>query len=328
MKTHNSFQYSLTKSSESGFQYHALELFKYQAKCNRTYNQYLKFLNIEPTKVNFAADIPFMPIEFFKSAVIKTNEWQEETVFESSGTTGNYPSRHYVRNLGYYQNHTKSLFEHQFGRVKDWTILALLPSYLERQGSSLIAMVDYLIRTGGHPDSGFYLGQLDELVERMEALRNSNTKVMLFGVSFAVLELAEKYKLDLSHVTLVETGGMKGRRVEPTRDELYQQLRKQLNFQHIYSEYGMTELFSQAYGLNGRFKCPESMKLMIRDINDPFSYVKKGRTGGVNVIDLANFDTCSFIETKDMGRAHMDGTIEILGRFDNSELRGCNLLVV
>lgn len=326
MNSEKSFQFSFIKSSESDFESHALELFRYQAGHNAIYDQYLSQLGIIPKKINRLDQIPFMPIEFFKSFIIKTNVWQEEIVFESSGTTGMTPSRHYIKDVDAYKTHAKNLFEDVFGSVNDLTILALLPSYLERQGSSLVSMVDYLINASANANSGFFLHQYDELLTSLEASRGEG-EVILFGVSFALLELAERYKLDLSHVTLIETGGMKGRRAELTHKELYDILQEQLNFKSIYSEYGMTELLSQAYGLEGNFECPESMHVMIRDINDPFSYVWNGRTGGINVVDLANFDTCAFIETKDIGRIATDGTFEVLGRFDNSELRGCNLLV-
>ena len=326
MSSEKSFQFLFTKISESDFEIHTLELFKYQASHNKIYNKYLSQLGITPENINRLDQIPFMPIEFFKSFIIKTNEWQEELVFESSGTTGMTPSRHYIKDVNFYKKHARALFEDKFGTVAELTILALLPSYLERSGSSLVTMVDYLITASSDDNSGFFLHQYDDLVQRLEAVRGER-EVILFGVSFALLDLAEKYELNLNHVTLIETGGMKGRRAEMTRREMYDILQGRLNFKSVYSEYGMTELLSQAYGQEGVFRCPESMRVMIRDINDPFSYVAHGRTGGINIIDLANFNTCSFIETKDLGRCSADGTFEVLGRFDNTELRGCNLMV-
>ncbi len=326
MSSEKSFQFLFTKSSESDFEIHTLELFNYQASHNKIYKKYLGQLGIAPENINRLDQIPFMPIEFFKSFIIKTNEWQEELVFESSGTTGMIPSRHYIKDVDFYKKHARTLFEDKFGPVTELTILALLPSYLERSGSSLVSMVDYLITSGRDDNSGFFLHQYDELAQHLEAVRGAK-EVILFGVSFALLDMAEKYELNLDHVTLIETGGMKGRRAEMTRREMYDILQGRLKFKSIYSEYGMTELLSQAYGREGSFRCPESMRVLIRDINDPFSYVAPGRTGGINIIDLANFNTCSFIETKDLGRCTAEGAFEVLGRFDNTELRGCNLMV-
>ena len=326
MDPEKSFESTFPKISESEFETHAIDLFKFQAKHNPVYLNYLQKLQVDIDSVVRINQIPFLPIEFFKSFPVKVNDWEPEIVFESSGTTGMYASQHQVKDLQFYHTHALQLFEETFGTVSGIPLVALLPSYLERTGSSLISMVDYLINQSQHSKSGFYLNELDELVEVLNKLKGEN-RVFLFGVTFALLDLAERYEVDLSHVTLIETGGMKGRRAELTRTELYSFLQSRLNFKAIYSEYGMTELLSQAYGLNGHFVSPHSMRVLIRDINDPFSYVSNGKTGGINVIDLANTNTCAFIETKDIGRISEDETFEVLGRFDNAELRGCNLLI-
>jgi hypothetical protein len=320
-----SFLNSLNKISESSFDNHAIELFKYQAINNSVYEQYLNSLSINPVNIKKVSQIPFLPIDFFKSHSIKTNEWESQIVFESSGTTQEIRSKHHIKDVDFYHLHAKSLFENSFGRLLDKTIIALLPSYLERQGSSLVSMVNSFIQASQSAKSGFYLNNLDELVDFLN--NNQNDDVFLFGVTFALLDLASQYKLDLSQVTIIETGGMKGRREEITKEELYDLLEQNLGVQHIYSEYGMTELLSQVYGKNGRFTQSNSMKALIRDINDPYTMLTPGKTGGINIIDLANAHSCAFIETKDLGRLNADGTFEVLGRFDNSDLRGCNLLV-
>ena len=322
-----SFLKALPKISQSNFETHALQLFQWQAQHNGVYNAYVQGLGINPQQIKNIVDIPFLPISFFKRHVIKTNDWQEEKVFESSGTTGMETSKHYVHSLEFYHNHSKWFFEKEFGEVGQMHVLALLPSYLERESSSLVSMVKHLIDTSSSKYSGFYLHNYDELVKVLETLGKSPQKTILFGVTFALLDLAEQYSLDLSHVTLIETGGMKGRREEITRMDLYSKLQSNLNFGSIYSEYGMTELLSQAYGQNAQFTVPKTMHVSIREINDPFSKAPVGKTGGINIIDLANVHTCAFIETQDLGRLNADGRFEVLGRFDNSELRGCNLLV-
>lgn len=321
-----SFQNSVSKISESSFDNHTIELFKYQASYNRVYKQYLNSLRINPQKINKVNLIPFLPIEFFKSHSIKTNEWKSEIVFESSGTTQLIRSKHHIQDVDFYHLHTKRLFEKSFGPLLDKTIVALLPSYLERQGSSLVSMVNSFIQTSQSANSGFYLNNFDELVNMLN--NSQHEDVILFGVTFALLDLASRYKLNLGHVTIIETGGMKGRREEIIKEELYDLLELKLGVQNIYSEYGMTEMLSQAYGKNGRFPQSKSMKVLIRDINDPYAILGPGKTGGINIIDLANAHSCAFIETKDLGRFNTDGTFEVLGRFDNSDIRGCNLLVI
>ena len=322
-----SFLQSLSKINQYNFETHALELFHWQAKYNPVYRTYIEELGVSSQQIHSLSAIPFLPISFFKQHCIKTNEWKAEKVFESSGTTGMHTSKHFVKDLNFYQVHSKKLFEEVFGSTKDMHILALLPSYLERGTSSLVGMVSHLIESTNSPYSGFYLHNYQQLADTLIGLKNNPGKTILFGVTFALLDLAEQFDLDLSYVTLIETGGMKGRREEITRGELYKMLKTRLNFKDIYSEYGMTELLSQAYGKNGSFKAPGSMEIFIREVNDPFSFTTIGKAGGVNVVDLANVHTCAFIETQDLGRKFEDGTFEVLGRFDNSELRGCNLLV-
>ncbi len=317
----------LPNINEYNFEINALEVFRWQATNNLVYNSYLSHLNVDINEVNKLSQIPFLPISFFKSHSIKTNEWKPQKVFESSGTSGMQTSKHFIKDVQFYHSHAKRLFEMEFGRIDNAHILALLPSYLERDSSSLVSMVQFFAQESNSPHSGFYLNNLDQLANKLIELKDSNRKVILFGVTFALLDLAEKQELDLSHVILIETGGMKGRREEVTREELYGILRRNLNLLDIYSEYGMTELLSQAYGKNAKFILPNLMKIIIREVSDPFSVAPVGRTGGINVIDLANVHTCSFIETQDLGRLNSDGSFEVLGRFDNSELRGCNLLV-
>ena len=320
-----SFQNSLNKISHSSFDNHAIELFKFQASYNKVYKQYLDSLGINPLDIKKVSQIPFLPIEFFKSRDIKTNEWKSQIVFESSGTTQLIPSKHHIQDVDFYHLHAEQLFEDTFGALMGKTIVALLPSYLERQGSSLVSMVNSLIQKTQSTNSGFYLNELDDLINLLIA--NKDADVYLFGVTFALLDLATQYNLPLGHVTIIETGGMKGRKDEITKEELYDLLEQNLGVQRIYSEYGMTELLSQAYGENGKFSQGNSMKVLIRDINDPYTLLTPGKTGGINIIDLANVHSCAFIETKDLGRLNEDGTFEVLGRFDNSDLRGCNLLV-
>ena len=320
-----SLKSSLHKINESTFDNHTIELFKYQATHNKLYQHFLDSLSIDPEKIKKVSQIPFLPIEFFKSHTIKTNEWEAEIVFESSGTSQLIRSKHYIQDLDFYHRHAEQLFEDVFGPLSGKTIVALLPSYLERQGSSLVSMADSFIRKSQSPKSGFYLNELDKLVDLLD--NSKDEEVYLFGVTFALLDLATQYKLELGHVTIIETGGMKGRREEIIKEELYNLLEQNLGVQRIYSEYGMTELLSQAYGENGKFSQGNSMKVLIRDINDPYTLLTPGKTGGINIIDLANLHSCAFIETKDLGRLNEDGTFEVLGRFDNSDLRGCNLLV-
>ncbi|MBN2597634.1 MAG: acyl transferase [Marinifilaceae bacterium] len=306
----------------------ALQVFQYQATNNIVYKEYLEHLKFDISTVKTLIQIPFLPIDFFKSHKVVSINKEAQAIFTSSGTTGNLTSRHYVPDLKIYEASFTKGFEQYYGPVSDYCILALLPSYLEREGSSLIYMMEKLVEDSKHEQSGFYLHNHEELIAAIADLKKQNQKILLLGVSFALLDLAEQYQLDLDGVIVMETGGMKGRRKEITREELHAFLTQRLGVEKIHSEYGMTELLSQAYSKgDSLFFTPGWMKILIRDIYDPFSYEQQGRSGGVNVIDLANIHSCSFIETQDLGRIHEDGSFEILGRFDHSDIRGCNLLV-
>ncbi|MDM8161236.1 acyl transferase [Labilibaculum sp. K2S] len=315
-------------TNENDFEKTALRIFQYQATNNIVYKEYLKHLKFDISTVKTLTQIPFLPIDFFKSHKVVSTTKKEQAIFTSSGTTGNLTSRHYVPDLKIYEASFTKGFEQYYGAVSDYCILALLPSYLEREGSSLIYMMEKLIKDSKHEKSGFYLHNHEELIATISDLKKQNQKILLLGVSFALLDLAEKFQLDLDDVIVMETGGMKGRRKEITREELHAFLTQRLGVGKIHSEYGMTELLSQAYSKgDSLFFTPSWMKILIRDTYDPFSYEQQGRSGGVNVIDLANIHSCSFIETQDLGRIHADGSFEILGRFDHSDIRGCNLLV-
>lgn len=305
----------------------ALEIFQYQAAENEVYRKFLKLLNNTPEQILRVEDIPFLPIELFKTERITCGHFEPQAVFTSSGTSGNNASKHLVRDLAIYRESYRRGFELFYGHAENYCILALLPSYLEREGSSLIDMAQGLIEASGHPDSGFYLDDLSRLSEKLSKLEKSGQKVLLIGVSFALLDLAEQFPQPLSKTIIMETGGMKGKRKEMTREELHAVLKDAFGAKTIHSEYGMTELLSQAYSAgNGHFVCPPWMRVMVRQRDDPFSYTT-GKTGGINIIDLANLDSCAFIATSDLGRQHADGRFEVLGRFDYSDVRGCNLMV-
>ena len=253
----------------------------------------------------------------------------EEIIFTSSGTTGSVASKHYVTDLNLYEQSYLKGFESSYGPIDAYCVLALLPSYLERDGSSLIYMVNDLIDKSKHPYSGFFLSDLPKLESVLRELETQKQKTLLIGVSFALLDFAETFKLELEHTIVMETGGMKGRRKELIRKELHEQLKRGFCLQHIHSEYGMTELLSQAYSLgDSLFECPPWMKILVRDTEDPLSLLPKGKTGGINVIDLANVNSCSFIATQDLGKLYESGKFEVLGRFDHSDIRGCNLMAL
>ena len=314
-------------NSEKAFEKTAIEVFNYQYSNNLVYHQFCNYLKVKSETITKIEQIPFLPVEFFKTHAIKTTEFTAQATFLSSGTTGTNQSRHLVKDLSVYETSFNKCFKQFYGNVADYCVLALLPSYLEREGSSLIYMVDALIKKSKHPESGFFLKNEQLLVEKLHFLTKNKQKTILFGVSFALLDLAENHQIDLSDVIIMETGGMKGRREELTREELHAIYKQSFNVDFIHSEYGMTELLSQAYSKgNGIFNCPPWMKILIRDINDPFNIIENNKTGGINVIDLANIDSCSFIATQDLGKITNLG-FEVLGRFDNSDLRGCNLLV-
>ncbi|MDX5420999.1 MAG: acyl transferase [Hymenobacteraceae bacterium] len=308
----------------------ALELFRYQAENNPVYKLYLQYLGIQPQEVQQLEHIPFLPIEFFKTHEVKTGDFEPEAIFYSSGTTKQARSRHYVSSLSWYTHNTELIFEQFYGPLQDYVVLALLPSYLEQGGSSLVAMVDYFVKRTGQQEEGFYLHEHDKLLQAVKQVQQQGKKVLLIGVSYALLDWAEKLQgqEDFSQVIIMETGGMKGRRRELIRDELHARLKKGFGVSAIHSEYGMTELLSQGYSKgDGIFWPGYTMRILLRDLNDPFDVGPSHRSGGINVIDLANVDSCAFIETKDIGRVHHDGSFEVLGRFDNSDIRGCNLLV-
>lgn len=314
---------------ENTFNERCLQVFKRQFAQNEIYQNYCVLCGIHPDNIKHYTHIPFLPIEFFKTSRVTCFDPEEaDMIFESSSTTGTGLSRHYVKNANSYRNFSIKGFEHFFGSLRDYAVLALLPGYLERPNSSLISMCQWFMDASGHPDNGFYLHQLDELAERWKRLENSGSKTLLIGVSFALLEFAQRYPFQVKNTLVIETGGMKGRRKEMIREELHGILSRSWELKSIGSEYGMTELLSQAWSSgDGLFQTPPWMKILIRDPEDPFSRQPFGRTGGVNVIDLLNEDTCSFIATSDLGRMHEDGRFEILGRFDHSDLRGCSLMM-
>lgn len=313
--------------SEQEFNSLVIEVFNYQYLNNSVYHQFCKHLNVSPSSVETINEIPFLPIEFFKTHIIKTGEFNAQQVFLSSGTTGANQSKHFVKDLALYEASYINAFNQFYGEIEDYCVLGLLPSYLEREGSSLIYMVDDLIQKSENKDSGFFLENHQDLIEILDKNIKNKQKTILFGVSFALLDLAESYQIDLSDVIIMETGGMKGRRKELTRAELHGIYKESFNVASIHSEYGMTELLSQAYSKgNGVFKTPSWMKILIRDVNDPFNFLEHNKTGGINVVDLANINSCSFIATQDLGKITNNG-FEVLGRFDNSDLRGCNLLI-
>lgn len=318
--------FNITSSEE--FDRCCLEVFAYQAEENPIYRQYLQFLGIRQSAVGRYQDIPFLPIELFKSQHIICGNMRPEITFTSSGTTGLSTSQHPVADIAWYTRSFRQAFDHFYGPVEDLAILALLPSYLERSGSSLIYMVDDLIARSGHAESGYFLYNHQELFERIEQLKHRNVKTVLFGVTYALLDFLESYTVDAPDLIVMETGGMKGKRKEMIREELHRILCQGFGVDSIHSEYGMTELLSQAYSHgNGRFQTPSWMKILIRDTNDPLTLVPEQRTGAINVIDLANYHSCSFIATQDLGRKHQQEEFEVLGRFDHSDIRGCNLLV-
>ena len=362
--------------ANGSFEEAALEVFRYQYVRNEVYRRYCDLLGRAPAAINRIEKIPFLPVELFKSHRVVSFNGPENHVFTSSATTGSVPSSHFVYDMTVYERSFMEGFRLFYGAPSCYCVLALLPGYLERKGSSLVYMADRLIRESGHADSGFYLDDLDGLALRLKRLMESGTRVLLLGVSFALLDFAEKHPMPLRNAIVMETGGMKGRRREMTRKELHENLCKAFQQESIHSEYGMTELFSQAYSMgSGRFECPPWMRVLIRDSNDPLEVsaglrggkvnqqdsvtsrnegaanqheagtsrhegvvnfyegsasrqenVRRIRSGGINVVDLANIQSCSFLATEDLGRLYHDGTFEVLGRFDHSEVRGCNLM--
>lgn len=306
-----------------------LGLFHHQYERNALYRQYVDLLKVAPDAVLRPEQIPFLPISFFKTYQVLTGAGQEyDLLFESSGTTGDLPSRHFVRSAGLYERALIMGFEERFGPLSEWTILALLPSYLERKTASLVHMAETMMRNGAGEESGFYLNELDVLSEKLQTLRAAGKKVLLLGVTFALLDFAEAVPMDLSGVVVMETGGMKGRREEWTRAQVHDLLKSRWNLKSVATEYGMTELLSQAYGTEDGLLSPAfSMRVLVRDVNDPLDVQTKG-TGVLNIIDMANMHSCAFIATEDLGTVYEDGSFEVLGRMDHAALRGCSLMTI
>ena len=321
--------------TENSFRQLALDIFHFQYEANPVYNSYVNALGRTVSAVDDIEEIPFLPISFFKTDEIKAGKFNADVIFKSSGTTQTINSQHHVKDVSIYiQSFTKA-FEKIYGDMKKWCILGLLPSYLEKGDSSLVYMVDYFIKQSQHVQGGFYLHDLDKLKKTLLSLERSNQKTLLIGVTYALLDFAERFPTDLKNTTIMETGGMKGRREELTRMEVHERLKKAFGNAEIHSEYGMTELLSQAYAKKeGRFQCPPWMRVLIRDDEDPLTVsVPRLQTvtpvsGAINIIDLANVYSCSFIATDDVGKLYADKSFEVLGRMDGSDLRGCSLLTV
>ena len=316
-------------SSQKQFEKITLKVFRFQYENNLVYREFCEFLKTDVQKVKSLEQIPFLPIQFFKSHKVVSNENHIQETFSSSGTTGMATSKHFVTDVSLYEESYRKGFSQFYGNIEDYVVLALLPSYLEREGSSLIYMVEDLIQMSNNPESGFYLHNHEELIAKLTRLDNAGQNVILIGVTYALLDLIEKHPFKLKNTIIMETGGMKGKRKEMIREELHEQLCQGFGVTAIHSEYGMTELLSQAYSLgNGLFECPSWMQILVRDTEDALTYVSTGKTGGINVIDLANINSCSFIATQDLGKKNPNNSFEVLGRFDNSDIRGCNLMVI
>lgn len=316
-------------NSKKEFEKITLKVFRHQYDNNLVYQQFCNFLMKDKNNVKSVLDIPFLPIQFFKSHEVLSSQDVVQTTFTSSGTTGMQTSKHLVTDVSWYEESYRLAFSEFYGNIEDYCVLALLPSYLEREGSSLIHMVEDLITLSNHEDSGFYLNNYDELISKVIELDTSGQNVLLIGVTYALLDLIEMQNFQLKNTIIMETGGMKGKRKEMIREELHSLLCNGFGVSKIHSEYGMTELLSQAYSLgDGVFECPPWMQILIRDTEDALTYVADGKTGGINVIDLANINSCSFIATQDLGKKQPNHSFEVLGRFDNSDIRGCNLMVL
>ncbi len=321
-------------TSPNNFEELALQIFHYQYLYNTIYQAYCNLLNINPTDITKLEKIPFLPIQFFKSKQIKTTEFKEEIIFESSGTTGSINSKHFVKEKKLYEESYLNGFRNFYGSEKDYCIIGLLPSYLERQNSSLVYMVDDLIKKSAHPSSGFYLYDYQKLDAVLKENEFNNQKTILIGVTYALLDFAEQFPIKLEHTIIMETGGMKGRRDELTRSQVHKILSENFGLENIHSEYGMTELLSQAYSKEkGIFYSSNTLKISLRSEDDPLEILttlpenKKFITGGINIIDLANLYSCSFIATDDAGKLFADGSFEIMGRLENSDIRGCGLMI-
>ncbi len=317
-----------TISNQKQFEKIALKIFRFQYDNNFVYREFCELLNIEKGSVKSLQQIPFLPIQFFKSHIVVSNGNSIQETFTSSGTTGMITSKHLITDITLYEESYRNAFSEFYGNIENYVVLALLPSYLERSGSSLIYMVKDLITLSKNENSGFYLNNYEELISKLIELDTIGQNVILIGVTYALLDLIEKQKFQLKNTIIMETGGMKGKRKEIIREELHHILCEGFGVSSIHSEYGMTELLSQAYSLgNGIFECPNWMNILIRDTEDALTYVETGKTGGINVIDLANINSCSFIATQDLGKKYTNNSFEVLGRFDNSDIRGCNLMI-
>ncbi|WP_297337845.1 acyl transferase [Algoriphagus sp.] len=330
MNDFKSFSQAVDELKQEDFDQLALEIFQFQALENKIYRSYLNARKIDVKSVQNLSQIPFLPIQFFKEhAVVCGNQAQFPSFFTSSGTTGMITSRHYSWSEEWYLNHARRIFEKEYGSLEGFHVLALLPAYLERKGSSLVSMADFFIKSSQSKHSGFYLYNQAELLSKIDQLKNDSRKILLLGVTFALLDLVES-GLEFSqaqNLLVMETGGMKGRRKEMIREEVHEVLMRFFGVSTIHSEYGMTEMMSQAYSKGGgNYTLPTTMRVFLRDVNDPFSLTPRSQ-GGINIIDLANFHSCSFLETQDLGKIDRQGRLHVLGRFDNSEIRGCNLLV-
>ena len=327
------FEKELFDFNISSFEEKALDIFHFQYYANEVYRKYIDLIGVSPDAVKLLKDIPFLPIHFFKSHDVVSGDFVPELVFESSGTTNTVNSRHFVKSSSIYKKSFLNAFQQFYGDPQDWCILALLPSYLERQHSSLVVMAQELIDLTGHPDSGFYLNQYEALHKKLLELEKRRQKTLLLGVTFALLDFSDLYPMQLEYTIVMETGGMKGRKKELTRSEVHGHLKSQFGIISVHSEYGMTELLSQAYSRGeGLLSCPPWMKIILRAEDDPLSVTdgsgKDLHSGLINVIDLANRYSCSFIATDDLGIIHEDGRFEIVGRLDNSDIRGCSLMVI
>ncbi len=322
------FRNKIFDITTQSFEKLSLDVFRFQYQNNLLYRSYVDELKIKINKVGSLAEIPFLPISFFKTHEIKTTSFEAEIIFESSGTTQTISSKHYVKDAGLYKESFTKGFEKFYGDIKDWCIIGLLPSYLERNNSSLVMMVDEMIRISSHTQSGFYLNEHEKLNDVLQQLEMEGQKTLLVGVTFGLLDFCEKYSQKLNHTVVMETGGMKGRRKELTRQETHEIIKNRLGISVVHSEYGMTELLCQAYSKgNGRFKTVPWMKALVRNEDDPFDISEKG-SGIINIIDLANIYSCSFIATDDVGNIFDDGSFEVAGRVDNSDIRGCSLLAI
>ena len=316
-------------TNQKQFEKIALKTFRFQYENNAVYRDFCNLMKTDVAKVKSLQQIPFLPIQFFKSHEVLSTSTPVQEIFTSSGTTGMATSKHLVTDVSLYEQSYQLAFSQFYGNIEDYVVLALLPSYLDRQGSSLMYMVNDLIAKTNNPESGFYLDDYDALISKIIQLDTAGQNVLLIGVTYALLDLIEKQNFRLQNTIIMETGGMKGRRKEMIREELHTILCNGFGVTSIHSEYGMTELLSQAYSLgNGIFECPSWMQILIRDPEDALTYQENGKSGGINVIDLANINSCSFIATQDLGKKYPNNSFEVLGRFDNSDIRGCNLMVV